>query len=56
MGKKISKKFLPLAGIVLGVLVGLLFEGIGMLSVQVGIIGGLLSMGLYDITSSAFKK
>jgi len=43
-----NKKLIPLIGIAMGVILSLLFIGVNLLSVKVGIIAGLMSVGAYN--------
>jgi len=50
-----DKKFLPVVSIFLGILLAFGFIGFHFLSILIGIIAGLISMGLYD-TGKSIKK
>ena len=50
-------KLIPLAGILIGVLLSLLFVGMSLLAVKVGIVAGLMAVGAYNfVKKSVFKK
>ena len=54
---KKNKKLIPFVAIIIGVLLSLLFVGVNLLAVKVGIVAGLMAVGAYNfVKKSVFKK
>ena len=52
----LSKDVLPIVTIFIGILVSLLFFGLNLVAVQVGLIASLISMGCYDVVKKSLLR
>ena len=50
---KKNKKLIPFVALVIGVLLSLLFVGVNLLAVKVGLIAGLMSVGAYNFVKKS---
>ena len=53
---KKNKKLIPAMSIVMGILLSLLFTGVSLLSVKIGLVSGLMSIGAYNVVRKSILK
>ena len=52
-----KEKLIPVLAIIIAILLSLLFVGVNLLSVKVGVVAGLMSIGAYNVVKkSLFNK
>ena len=52
----LSKDVLPIVSIFMGVAISLLFFGLNLVAVQIGLLAGLISMGCYDVVKKSLLR